>query len=171
MKDNRFTAWVKAHKTELIITGATVVGTILFVKNRDAIKGLFKTAEPIIPKLTKVEPVIEEIAVPVLSSDILDNLAGNKLTARALGDKVGCSAQAINKRIVAAGLATKLPCGEYIMTESGRLLGRDTWKTTAAGHSFSNIEWDEKILEAIFSPEELLKIAEKQKKARQILAT
>lgn len=56
------------------------------------------------------------------------------------------------------------------MTNVGRILGKNTWKPTAAGHSFSNIEWDEKILEVIFSPEELMDIASKQERARQILA-
>lgn len=167
---DRFVNWVKNHKTELIIAGITVVGTVLVVKEWDSIKGLFKATDPVVPDIVKIEPVAEEIIAPVLSSDILDNLTGNKLTARALGDKVWCSAQAINKRIVAAGLAIKLPCGEYMMTEAGRMLGKDTWKTTAAGHSFSNIEWDEKILEVIFDPEELLDIATKQERARQILA-
>ena len=154
-EDNKFVNWVKVHKTELIIAGVTVIGTVLAVKNWDSIKGLFKATATVVPDIAKVEPVAEEIVVSTISNDILDNLTGNKLTARALGDKVWCSAQAINKRIVAAGLAVKLPCGEYMMTEAGRLLGQDTWKTTAAGHSFSNIEWDEKILEMIFSPEEL----------------
>ena len=172
MEENKkgFITWVKAHKNELIIAGVTVVGTVLVVKNWDSIKGLFKATEAVVPDISKIEPVAEEIVVPIISSDILENLTGNKLTARALGDRVWCSAQAINKRIVAAGLAVKLPCGEYMMTEAGRLLGQDTWKTTAAGHSFSNIEWDEKILEMIFSPEELLDIAAKQERARQILA-
>ena len=49
------------------------------------------------------------------------------------------------------------------MTEAGRLVGEHTLKTTCAGHSFSNIEWDEKILEIIFRAEELLEIANKQK--------
>lgn len=169
-ENNRFVIWVKAHKTELIIAGVTVVGTVLVVKNWDSIKGLFRVTESVVPDVVKIEPVAEEIVVPTISSDILDNLTGNELTARALGDKVWCSAQAINKRIIAAGLAVKLPCGEYMMTEAGRMLGKDTWKTTAAGHSFSNIEWDEKILEVIFSPEELLDIAAKQERARQILA-
>lgn len=184
-KNNQFISWVKAHKTELIIAGVTVVGTVLVVKNWDTIKGLFKGTksvvpdivkiEPVakeigVPDIVKIEPVAKEIVVPIISNDILDNLTGNKLTARALGDKVWCSAQAINKRIVAAGLAVKLPSGEYMMTEAGRMLGEDTWKVTAAGHSFSNIEWDEKILEVIFSPEELLDIASKQELARQILA-
>lgn len=169
-ENNKFVSWVKAHKTKLIIAGVTVVGTVLVVKNWDSIKGLFKATEVVVPDIAKIEPVAEEIVAPIISSDTLENLTGNKFTARALGDKVWCSAQAINKRIVAAGLAVKLPCGEYMMTEAGRLLGQDTWKTTAAGHSFSNIEWDEKILEVIFSPEELLDIAAKQERARQILA-
>lgn len=169
-ENNKFVSWVKAHKTELIIAGVTVVGTVLVVKNWDSIKGLFKATEVVVPDIAKIEPVAEEIVAPIISSDTLENLTGNKFTARALGDKVWCSAQAINKRIVAACLAVKLPCGEYMMTEAGRLLGQDTWKTTAAGHSFSNIEWDEKILEVIFSPEELLDIAAKQERARQILA-
>jgi hypothetical protein len=167
---NKFSSWVKAHKTELIIAGVTVVGTVLVVKNWGSIRGLFKVTESVAPEIVKIEPIAKEIVVPVISSDILDNLTGNKLTARALGDKVWCSAQAINKRIVAAGLAVRLPCGGYMLTEAGRKLGVDTWKTTAAGHPFSNIEWDEKILEVIFSPEELLDIAAKQERARQILS-
>lgn len=58
------------------------------VKNLDTIKGLFKNIGLTTPKLVEVEPVIEKVAAPVLSSDILDNLTGNELTARALGDKV-----------------------------------------------------------------------------------
>lgn len=165
---HKFINWMKAHKTELIIAGITVVGTVLVVKNRDVIKEMFKATGSVIPDIVKIEQITEEIVIPVISRDILDNLTGNKLTARALGDKVWCSAQEINKRIVAAGLAVKLLCGEYMMTEAGHMLGKDTWKTTAAGHSFSNIEWDEKILEMIFSPEELLDIAAKQERVRWI---
>ena len=47
--------------------------------------------------------------------------------------------------------------------------GKNTLKTTAAGHTFSNIEWDEKILEVIFSPKELLDIAAKQAHVKQLL--
>ena len=56
------------------------------------------------------------------------------------------------------------------MTEAGCLLGNNTLKTTAAGYTFSNIEWDEKILEIIFSPEELQTIAEKQARIRLLLS-
>ena len=160
--------WVKEHKTELIILGVTAVGTILIVKNFDSIKGVFKPSNSISTPVGKIEPVIEKVVVPVISFEILDNLTGNKLTATELGNKVWCSAQAINKRIVAVGLATKLPCGEYSLTEAGRLLGEHTWKTTRAGYSFSNIEWDEKILEIIFNAEELLEIANNQKIAYEI---
>lgn len=169
-KEKTFLTWVKNHKTELILVGVTVVGTIIVVKNWNAIKTTFKVRDSSVPELPNTTPVIENIIIPVLSPEILDNLTGTKLTARALGNKVWCSAQEINKRIVASGLAKKLPNGEYMMTEAGRLLGTDTWKTTASGHSFSNIEWDEKILDIIFSPEELLAIANYQERAQQILA-
>ena len=170
-ENNKFINWVKAHKTELIIAGVTIAGTILVTKNWSSIKKLYKTIEPSIPDLVQVEPIAENIAAPSsISSDILENLTGNKMTARALGNKVWCSAQTINKRIVGSGLATKLPNGEYMMTDTGRLFGVDTWKTTSAGHSFSNIEWDEKILDIIFSPEELTEIAAKQNRAAEILA-
>ena len=52
MKDNKFTAWVKAHKTELIIAGGaviTTVGAILLVDNWESVKGLFKAEAQITP--------------------------------------------------------------------------------------------------------------------------
>ena len=180
-----FLLWFKEHKKQLIIAGvsvATIVGIILAIKNRESIIRLWTSLKKTIEKTPEIRlNVNTEIAAAVaspdatkavasikISSDILDNLTGNKLTASSLGDKVWCSAQAINKRIVAAGLATKHPCGEYSLTEAGRLLGEHTWKTTSAGHFFSNIEWDEKILEIIFNAEELLEKANEQKIAHEI---
>lgn len=168
-KRDNFIKWMKAHKTELIIAGITVAGTVLLVKNRQSIKGIFKITESIASDSVMTEPVAKETIIPIISNNIPDNLTGNYLTARALGNKVFCSAQEINKRIVAAGFAVKLPCSEYMMTEAGHMLGKYTLKTTAAGHTFSNIEWDEKILELIFSPKELLDITAKQEQIRQIL--
>lgn len=171
MKEKQtFTEWIKTHKKELMITGVTVAGTVLVVTNWNAIKKIFVIAEPYVTELPKLDHVKEEVSTLKLSNDILDNLTGNKLTARELGNKVGHSAQTINKRIVSAGLAERLPYGEYMMTETGRLLGEDTWKVTAAGHSFSNIEWDEKILEIICEPEELLKLTAKQSEGSQAVA-
>jgi hypothetical protein len=169
MEDNKtFLQWVKEHKTELIVAGVTIVGTVLVIKNWDSIKGMFQTVEAGVPTIAEIKP-IPKIAIPTISQDVLNNLTGVKLTATELGNHVWCSPQAINKRIVAAGLATRLPCGDYILTEAGRLIGEDTWKVTRYGHSFTNIEWDKKILEIIFSPEELLEIANKQTKAAKVL--
>jgi len=164
--------WVKEHKTELIILSITIVGTVLVVKNWDTIKGVFNPSKSSPKPDLIIEPVVEKVLVPVapvVSKDFIDNLTGIKFTATELGDKVWCSAQAINKRIVATGLATKLPCGEYSLTEVGSLLGEQTKKTTRYGHAFSNIEWDAKVLEIIFSEEELLEIANKQKFTLDIL--
>lgn len=162
--------WVKEHKTVLFVAGASVLGAIVVAKNWDAIKGLFKTSESAPCAIEKAATAVKETVVPTIPKDILDNLTGNKLTARALGDKMGCTAQEINKRICTAGLAVKHPCGGYIMTETGRLLGEETVKTTKYDYTFSNIEWDEKILELLFSKEELMEHAAKEKKIRQIIA-
>lgn len=162
--------WIRTYKKELIISGVLViVGGVLVIKNWDFIKKFFKSTKPVVFQASEVEPLMEKVVMPAIPSGILDNLSGNKLTATELGNKVWCSAQAINKRIVASGLATKLPCGEYSITDAGSLLGESTWKVTGAGHSFSNIEWDEKILEIIFSQEELLEIARKQECVKEIL--
>ena len=140
---------IKNTKVELIVAGVTLVGAVLIYKNWNSLKGVLTTKAVNAVEFPKSSEIVEKSAAKVLPDGILDNLTGNKLTARALGDKVWCSAQAINKRIVAAGLAERLPCGEYMMTETGKLLGHDTWKTTASGHSFTNIEWDERILDVI----------------------
>lgn len=169
-EDKTLLEWIKKHKKELLFIGITATGTVLVVKNWNTVKKVFEVVEPCINELSKTELLMEETVTPIISNDILDNLTGNKLTARELGNKVGHSAQTINKRIVSAGLAERLPYGEYMMTETGRLLGEDTWKVTAAGHSFSNIEWDEKILEIICEPEELLKLAVKQNEGNQAVA-
>lgn len=150
--------WVKEHKKEIIITTvvSSVVSIVLVAKNWNSIKGVFTTSKggPI-TTVKANEQIVEKIIAPIIPEHILESLTGNRLTARELGSKALCSAQTINKRIVDAGLAVKLPCGEYSLTETGRLVGEYTWKTTYAGHSFTNIEWNEKILELLFSPEEL----------------
>lgn len=168
-KNSLFT-WIKEHKTELIVLGVTAIGTIIVVKNWDSIKSIFKSYNSIPTPTIKIKPVVENVTVPVIPSDSIYNLTGNKLTATELGSKVLCSAQSINKRIVAAGLATKLPYDGYSFKEAGSLLVVYTSKTTRGGYSFSNIEWDEKILEGIFSAEELAEIADKHKVINEILS-
>jgi predicted transcriptional regulator len=183
-----FLLWVKVHKKQLIIAGvslATIVGIILGIKNRESIIRFWNSLKKAIEKTPEIRPSVNtEMAVAVashdatqtvasikISSDILENLTGNKLTATSLGDKVWCSAQTINKRLVSSGLAEKLPCGEYSLTEAGKLLGEHTIKTTRAGYTFSNIEWDDSVLGIIFNPDELKEIANKQQRAMEIIGS
>lgn len=165
-KESRF-VWIKEHKKELIALGITAVGTILVISNWDSIKGMFRSSNS--TSIVKIKTEVEKAVVPVIPKEILNNLTGNKLTATELGNKMWCSGQAINKKIVAAGLVKRLPNGGYSLTEIGRLLGEHTWKTTKAGHPFTNIEWDEKILEIIFNAEELLEIINKRNIVNEIL--
>lgn len=162
--------WAKEHKIELMVGAVGVVvaltGTAYVVKNWDSIKPFFHPIRKVAPTIAEATPAIKQDVAPLLPKGILDNLTGTMLTARALGREVGCSAQEINKRIVGAGLAEKLPCGEYKMTAAGSMLGKNTLKTTAAGHTFSNIEWDEKILDVIFSQEELMDITAKRNRGK-----
>lgn len=49
MKENKFTSWIKAHKTELIFAGGialTTVGTIFLINNRAAAQSLLEKTEP-----------------------------------------------------------------------------------------------------------------------------
>ena len=151
--------WIEEHEKELIIGGIIVIWGIGCTINRKTIGELFKKAGPCVRKAVEEVPNVIQVTIPKIPDAILENLTGNMLTARELGYKVGCSAQVINKRLIEAGLVNKTAYGDYILTESGRLLGKDTWKTTGAGHSFSNIEWDEIVLEIILTPEEVLKIS------------
>lgn len=161
--------WIKDHKVELVVVGVTVVGTVLVIKNLDSLKKLFKENNVVIPSDVTINPIIEKKTTQNISSVILDNLTGTQMTATQLGNKVLCSPQVINKRIVEVGLATKLPCGDYQLTEVGKLVGKDTWKVTSAGHSFSNIEWDERILELLFSAEELFDIEKRKAYIKELL--
>ena len=151
--------WIEEHKKELIIGSIIVIGGIGCTINGNAFKKLFEKVEPNVRRTVEEIPSVIQVTISPITEAILENLTGNMLTARELGNKVGYSAQVINKRLIEAGLITKTSYGDYILTESGRLLGKDTWKTTGAGHSFSNIEWDEIVLEIILTPEEVLKIS------------
>ena len=67
MKENKFTAWIKAHKSELIIAGGvvlTTVGAILLVDNWDAVKSLM-VGEPKIKPSRPLNVVTEVTAAPV----------------------------------------------------------------------------------------------------------
>lgn len=160
--------WIRAHKTLfivlIILACLTILGAVIVVLNWDAIKSLLKTARPDVQNLGKAAAVAVQSAPACLPDDITNNLTGEMLTPKALGCIVGCSPQQINKKLVAAKLQEKAPGDGWIMTETGRMLGKTTGKITKYDHPFHNIEWDKKVLEVIFTPEELAaKIAEKER--------
>ena len=161
--------WVKEHKQELIAAGFIIVGTIIVIWKKEDIVAYFKKNAMHTEEIPDIPEDMGIALKPMFPKGFLDSLTGNKMTARELGDKAYCSAQAINKRLVAEGLIERLPCGEYLLTEKGQKVGEWTSKTTAAGYSFSNIEWDEKVLDIIFNPEELEAIDEWRKKSQDIL--
>lgn len=91
------------------------------------------------------------------------------LTATKLGSKVGVSNREINRRLVNANLAIRLPCGEYKLTDTGELLGEISTKVTPWEKTVPLVQWDEAVLEIIFSPEELTDIAKRQQHIQEIL--
>lgn len=97
------------------------------------------------------------------------NLTGVEKTATGLGHDLLLSNQEVNKRLVSSGMMTKEPWG-YKLTEVGKLFGKETVKVTRAGHTFSNIEWDEAVVPYIFSTEELTNIDAKKSRIAQIMA-
>ncbi len=182
--------WMSAHKKQIVITagiGCAVACAILGYRHRDAIrqvcKGVGKKVEKLLSKAEQtdavkiaasatanVAPVVSVTAeTTVIPDTILSNLSGEKMTATKLGNEILVSAQAINKRIVEKGLAVKCPDGSYNLTESGKLLGENIWKTNRYGHSFSNIEWDRSILDYLFTPEELAAFEARKQRIDAIL--
>lgn len=160
------TIWDK-HKKKVIITSGvllTVAGSYFGLKHWDEISGWIVHN---LPNLTAansqvIQTALESSIDKAISTNTLVSLTGEKLTATGLGSIVNCSNQVINKRIVQAGLAEKLPSGGYIPTEVGKLYGEYTAKARSWGATFMNIEWDKAILDIIFTPDELAaNIAEK----------
>ena len=151
--------WIKAHKTQIFVGVTTTVSAIVLYKNRAAITewlGSFrghhveeKVSEPVVKSITETKP----ISIPI-PPEILEKRTGKMLTATELGNIVGMSAQAINKRIVNAGLAIKEFYGSYEITDRGKELGTFKSGERPWGYEYSTPVWDEAVLELIFSPEE-----------------
>ena len=163
-------AWIWEHKKWVVLAVATTTGVILLVKKRTAIKDFFQSLH--IEKLT-AKSAVSEIAeenVPSIPCDALSHRTGNMLTATKLGGKVGVSNREINKRLVDAGLAIRLPCGDYILTENGKLLAESGLKVTPWNYTAPLIQWDEAVLEIIFTPDELTAIVDRQKSIQEILS-
>ena len=156
-------AWIWEHKKWVVLAVATTTGVILLVKKRTAIKDFFQSLH--IEKLT-AKSAVSEIAeenVPSIPCDVLSHRTGKMLTATQLGDNAGISNQKINKRLVDAGLCVRLPCGEYALTETGEQIGRIEHIVRPWNKTVPLVQWDEAVLQLIFTPEELNNIAERQK--------
>lgn len=147
--------WCKEHPWKAAFIVVTIVGIpVLYVvtKDRKVVKQVLGNTDAV--QNLAVEEITEAIPA-TLPSEVLDQLTGNRMTARALGNMVAESAQQINRRLIDAGLASRMPNGEIVSTTLGNPLCELTWKTTSAGHSFTNLEWDDSVLHLIFTPEEL----------------
>lgn len=147
--------WCKEHPWKTAFIVITVVGIpVLYVVTKDKIvvKQVLKNSDAAQKLTTETATEALPATLPV---EVLEQLTGNRQTARALGDIVGESAQQITKRLIAAGLAERTPNGDVVSTALGKPLCELTWKTTYAGHNFTNLEWDDSVLQLIFSPEEL----------------
>lgn len=160
--------YVIEHKIELCIVGGTAIALGLGFLGYKCIPKI-KISKIQTSNITSV-PVSKTIIKELPFKELWDNLSGEKLTPSKLGYEVSMSAQKINKRLLEHGLQTRLPCGEYVTTELGEKFGNSIWKVTASGHSFSNIEWDKRVLDVIFTHEELQAIEDMQREFAVILA-
>ena len=143
---------------------------ILVVKNRDGIKELLRYhPKNRLAAKSAVNTIAEECEVSI-PADVLKHRTGIMLTATKLGGKVGVSNREINRRLVDAGLAVRLPCGEYILTEQGKLMGESGLKVTPWNYTVPLVQWDEAVLEIIFTPEELAAVTERRKHIQEILS-
>lgn len=190
---NSIREWAADHKKQILIgvgVGSAIAAcAIIGFKNRKVIvqacrkigrgfEDVFRKAgntqtikKTVASAVTSATPLATAAAdnVPVIPEEILHNLSGEMMTATQLGNEILSSPQNINARIVAKGLAVKCPGGGYNLTESGKLVGKDIWKTNRYGYSFSNIEWDKRVLEIIFTPEELAAFAQRKQRIDEML--
>lgn len=166
---------IKNHKKEILlgtcIVAVSAIGGIVIFKNWDSVKTIFysKTAKTIPSKTNKTCSKLEPSKRLCLPVEITDNLTGEMLTARKLGRETLCSDREINKRLVEKGLQVKNQFNEYDITELGKAVGVNTWKTTYSGHDFCNNEWDSIVIKYLFSPEELKEIADRKMRISEIL--
>lgn len=155
--------WVWEHKKWIAIVGIGTVVVIVGLKKRDTIKELLTALTKGGAAVDSAEQVTEATNAVLIPAEVLKHRTGVMLTPTKLGDMVGASAQEINKRIVAAELAERLPCGEYILTEKGKMFAQKGLTVRPWGYTAPLMEYDEAVLELIFTPDELAKIAERKR--------
>ena len=161
-EDGRIRNFVREHKVALCIVGGTVVAVLTFFGIRYAVKLKASQVEALVEAGAEIKPVStpEPVLAELPFKYLWENLSGESLTPTKLGNEALTTAQKVNKLLVEHGLQERTINGEYVLTDLGRKFGKSTWKVTSAGHSFTNIEWDKRVLEIIFTPEELQHAAE-----------
>lgn len=167
-KENRIKQFVEDHWVELsIVAGVALIGLGYL-----GLRHLPKSKQTQVVKSTTQTtlPKVEYISKELPYKNLWENFSGESLTPTKLGNEVRLTAQKINKRLVEHGLQERTPCGEYSLTELGEKFGTNTWKTTKSGHSFSNIEWDKRVIDLIFTAEELESIREFNDRIAKIMA-
>lgn len=169
---SRFISWVKKHRFELILAGISVTALLTgIICYRDSISELWKKLRKTIEGnndsvrndvhclSNTLQTTVQQIATPQKSiTDCSQGLTGIRLTPTKLGNEVLMSAQVINRLLVEKGFQVKLPSCGYQLTEAGKQLGAETIKTTKYNHTFTNIEWDKKVLDYLFTTYEREKI-------------
>ena len=95
-------------------------------------------------------------------------LTGIKKTATELGYDAYTSAQKINKKLIEAGLAERMPDGTLSLTDLGTQFGEYTTKVRASGYEFTNIEWDDSVLGLILTEEEMARIEKLREELKPI---
>ena len=172
---HEFREWLKRNKRKVILWGSTtvvVVGGILIYKNRKSVMSMFTGAKQTLSNVDKsvfTEKVVD--ASIEAKKKLIDDMvvSSERLTARAIGDKMLCSAQEVNKRLIRAGFADRHPYGDVIKTELGAKLGEEVVKTTRYGYTFSNIEWSESVIPLIFSEDEIDRVNQLKEPAKSIV--
>ncbi len=165
-KKDKALAWVKQHKAQIGL------GAFIAIASAVGVGLASKTGH--LPKLSEVRKAIDESSAAIFeSSEKMTlpkvSLTGVEKTATGLGNDLLLSNQQVNKRLVSSGMVTREPWG-YRLTELGKVFGKETVKTTRAGHTFSNIEWDEAVVPYICTSEELAAIDARKARIAEILA-
>lgn len=161
--------WVWEHKKWIIMAACATGGLVLVVKKRSDISRVLGSFVQTGPEGERVfESVVEE-KIPLVPNSILERRTGVMLTATKLGSKAGVSNREINRRLVDAGLCTRLPCGDYVLTEEGKQLGKIDLVVRSWGKTVPLIQWDKVVLDIIFSQDERTEIEERQRYFQEIL--
>lgn len=166
--------WAKEHKAGLVCGGLAVgIVVAVVVAKPDLLKRIVSQVRLGKSGIPQVAPAAiqetAETAASLIPDEILEHRGGERLTATGLGDLVGMSAQAINKKLEDAGLQKRMPNGDWCPTAAGKLLAEETSKLTKCGHWFNNNEWYSCVLEVIFTPGELQAFAEHRAIVQRII--